>query len=255
MLGVIVIESQEVVRRGLVDMVERAASVAQWQAFATIEEGVEAAAAGTKADIVLLSSLTLYAAEWSRQQEAMTVLGEHSKIIVLVSSIEPTHLAMVTRLDANGFLLLGSLTARQLDEGLSRVAVADLPLPAEVATYLLGRARTNDNDPLDLGVHLSPRERDVLRLLVDGLTNHQIARALDISIHGAKRHVSSILSKFNSPSRAHLVANVLKSGAEMSSPLATSHEPAVSSNTRWTGAISGRSDETTNGPTAVGAPR
>src|SRR5206468_4169269 len=48
---------------------------------------------------------------------------------------------------------------------------------------------------------LTPREREVLDLLRLGLTNEEIARRLDISIAGAKYHVSQILSKFGVATR------------------------------------------------------
>ncbi|MFG2133832.1 response regulator transcription factor [Streptomyces sp. NPDC048751] len=48
---------------------------------------------------------------------------------------------------------------------------------------------------------LTPRETEVLPLLVSGRSNKQIARALGISQHGAKRLVASIMIKFGAPNR------------------------------------------------------
>ena len=48
---------------------------------------------------------------------------------------------------------------------------------------------------------LTPREREVLALLGHGLTNEEIAHRLDISLDGAKYHVSQILSKLGVPTR------------------------------------------------------
>jgi DNA-binding CsgD family transcriptional regulator len=53
---------------------------------------------------------------------------------------------------------------------------------------------------------LTPREQDVLRLLIDGRSNPEIADALFISPHTAARHVTNILRKFNVESRAAAVA-------------------------------------------------
>lgn len=52
-----------------------------------------------------------------------------------------------------------------------------------------------------IGGDLTPREREVLRLLADGQTNPQIANALFITPETAKTHVSSILSKLGAQSR------------------------------------------------------
>lgn len=53
---------------------------------------------------------------------------------------------------------------------------------------------------------LTGREQDVLRLLVDGASNNEIASTLVISLATAKKHVSSILTKFGVTSRAQAVA-------------------------------------------------
>lgn len=53
---------------------------------------------------------------------------------------------------------------------------------------------------------LTRRESEVLRLVVEGLSNEQIARRLYISKRTAEHHVSSLLAKLGAESRAHLIA-------------------------------------------------
>jgi DNA-binding CsgD family transcriptional regulator len=59
---------------------------------------------------------------------------------------------------------------------------------------------------------LTPREREALQLLVEGLSNKQIARRLGISEHGAKRLVANILSKMDCSNRTSAVAKALREG-------------------------------------------
>jgi DNA-binding NarL/FixJ family response regulator len=59
---------------------------------------------------------------------------------------------------------------------------------------------------------LTPRERDVLELLIQGLTNRQIAEALLISPNTTKKHVDHILQKMSVSTRAGAVAAALQSG-------------------------------------------
>jgi DNA-binding NarL/FixJ family response regulator len=54
--------------------------------------------------------------------------------------------------------------------------------------------------------NLSPREREVLELIAGGASNTEIATRLELSIHTAKRHVASILSKLQVHSRAEAAA-------------------------------------------------
>lgn len=59
---------------------------------------------------------------------------------------------------------------------------------------------------------LTPRERDVLRLVADGLGNPAIAIRLGISEHTVHRHVANMLVKLGVPSRAAAVATAARLG-------------------------------------------
>jgi DNA-binding CsgD family transcriptional regulator len=59
---------------------------------------------------------------------------------------------------------------------------------------------------------VSPREREVLRLLVEGLTNREISERLFISEHTVHRHVTNILRKLNVPTRAAAAAYAVREG-------------------------------------------
>ena len=59
---------------------------------------------------------------------------------------------------------------------------------------------------------LSGRELDVLRHLAEGLSNKEIARALDISEHTVKFHVNAILGKLGAQSRTEAVVRATRAG-------------------------------------------
>jgi two-component system, NarL family, nitrate/nitrite response regulator NarL len=59
---------------------------------------------------------------------------------------------------------------------------------------------------------LTPRERQALTLLAEGLSNKQIAARLHISEHTAKFHVNSILGKLGAGTRTEAVMRGLRSG-------------------------------------------
>ncbi len=59
---------------------------------------------------------------------------------------------------------------------------------------------------------LTPREREVLELLSDGLSNRAIAARLEISEHTAKFHVASVLGKLGAANRADAVRRGIRRG-------------------------------------------
>ena len=66
--------------------------------------------------------------------------------------------------------------------------------------------------PSILGVKLTMREQDILRLLVTGMSNKQIAQELNLGIRTIKSHLMDIYSKLNVASRTEAVIIALRSG-------------------------------------------
>ena len=58
--------------------------------------------------------------------------------------------------------------------------------------------------------NLSKRESQVLVFVVQGYTNKEISKKLNISVHTVKAHVSSLLSKFNVEDRVSLAVNTVR---------------------------------------------
>ena len=67
-------------------------------------------------------------------------------------------------------------------------------------------------DTLPARAHLSAREQQVAALLLEGASNKLIARALGISVHTAKFHVTAVLDKVGARNRADAVSIILREG-------------------------------------------
>ena len=86
-------------------------------------------------------------------------------------------------------------------------------LPAPLARWMLQRLRAGDSDKRPSRAYLlTPREHQTLCLLAQGMSNKQIASALHISQHGAKRHVANVIAKLNCPNRTLAVVLALREG-------------------------------------------
>jgi DNA-binding NarL/FixJ family response regulator len=97
---------------------------------------------------------------------------------------------------------------------LASELLALLPAPAavgdEVGTVTAASAAVPPEAAL-----LTPRERDVLALLAEGLANKQIAPRLGISEHTVKAHVAAIFAKLGAGTRAEAVVTAARRGLLM----------------------------------------
>lgn len=80
------------------------------------------------------------------------------------------------------------------------------PADALVAAWSPESTRTPADD------RLTPREREVLCLLADGLSNREIAERLGISAHTVKFHVDALLDKLSARSRTQVVVKAVRQG-------------------------------------------
>ncbi|HEX7284793.1 MAG TPA: response regulator transcription factor [Candidatus Angelobacter sp.] len=112
---------------------------------------------------------------------------------------------------------VNAIVSREADSAELRLAVeaADAGLvllhPTSARNLIAGRLAnfSNDEDEVE---HLTAREREVLRLIGDGLGNKQIAARLGVSEHTAKFHTSSILGKLAVTNRTEAVAEGIRKG-------------------------------------------
>jgi DNA-binding NarL/FixJ family response regulator len=137
------------------------------------------------------------------------------KLLVLVDDLNVLHLLRGIRF--SGLALKNSLDLATFRDAVDRIFDGEVPMPAEVAHHLMrsigaepGAGERGESAPIQ--IRLTPRERQVLVLLVDGLSNKQIGRRLGVSDHGAKRLVANILAKLNSTNRTAAVARALREG-------------------------------------------
>jgi NarL family two-component system response regulator LiaR len=102
--------------------------------------------------------------------------------------------------------LIKNVSTDQLAQAIRDVTQGKRAL-SEEATQALIRAATRPNEPV---YRLTEREYEVLHLLIEGLTNPEIALKMSVSRSTVKYHISSILSKLGVSNRAEAVALALR---------------------------------------------
>jgi DNA-binding NarL/FixJ family response regulator len=146
-------------------------------------------------------------------QAALRIRAEHPDVAVLVLSqwVEPTYARQLLASNTGGIgYLLKDRVMRTSDfvAAVERVASGGTALDPEVVQALMTRPS------VDEGIaHLTPREREVLALLAQGLTNQAIAGSLFLAIRSVEKVISSIFSKLgltDDPSEHRRVMAVLR---------------------------------------------
>jgi two-component system, NarL family, response regulator len=125
-----------------------------------------------------------------------------ARIVVLSTYVCDEEIYKALQFGAMGYLSK-SVQREELIQAVRRAAIGRRHITPEVAALLAdGMSRS----------HLSTRELDVLRLLVGGKRNREIAAVLDITEGTVKLHVSSILGKLSVADRTEAVTVALQRG-------------------------------------------
>ncbi len=134
------------------------------------------------------------------------------RVLVLTAFQDETTIRSLAA-GASGFLLKQSY--RDLVPAVVAVAGGEAWIDPAVAPAILaelrahGRGRRAHRDVRD---RLSPREREVAQLMVDGLYNEEIARELSVALPTVKTHITRIRTKTGSRNRVEAVVAVLRAG-------------------------------------------
>jgi NarL family two-component system response regulator LiaR len=127
------------------------------------------------------------------------------QIIALTSFKEGKVIQKALEAGAIGYLLK-DVSADDLARAIRSAYAGRATLSPEAAQSLVETA----NLPPAPGLDLTEREREVLALMVEGLSNSQIAAKLGVSSSTIKSHVSNVLSKFGVASRTEAVSLALR---------------------------------------------
>jgi DNA-binding NarL/FixJ family response regulator len=131
------------------------------------------------------------------------------RFLALSASDAPEDVIAVIRAGARGYVTK-TISGPDLVDAISRVAAGDAVFSPRLAGFVLDafasapppeQARISFDPELD---QLTPREREVLRLIARGYTYKEIARELYISAKTVESHVSSVLHKLQLSTRHQL---------------------------------------------------
>jgi NarL family two-component system response regulator LiaR len=126
-------------------------------------------------------------------------------VIALTSFKEQEYVEGALKAGASGYLLK-NVSAEELVNAIRRAVAGQPSLSPEAAQVLIRKV----NEPPPPGQDMTEREKEILALMVEGLSNTEIAGRLIVSQSTVKFHVSNILSKLGVTGRTEAVALALK---------------------------------------------
>ncbi|MFF2432043.1 response regulator [Streptomyces mirabilis] len=213
-IRVLVADDQQLIRIGLAGIVDTAPDL---KSIGSVETGRDAVAAAAehRPDVVLMD-VRMPEMDGIEATRRITTAG-HARVLMLTTFDLDEYVFGALRAGASGFLLkdappLDLLSAvRTVAQG--EALLAPRVTKRLIAAYVNGPAQPPHRQQRPrLPEAVTTREREVLLLVAEGLTNAEIAERLYIGAGTVKTHVARLLTKLDARDRVQLVIHAYRSG-------------------------------------------
>ncbi|MER3524803.1 MAG: DNA-binding response regulator [Ignavibacteria bacterium] len=174
--------------------------------FSTVEESLAAIKNGDVPELVLMD-IGLPGISGIEGVRRIKALSPATYVIILTIKETDQDVFNAICAGADGYLLKNS-TPEEIIQAIHEVQRGGAPMNAQIARKVLSMFTRFVLPNADYG--LSNRERDILRLLTEGLTKRQIAEKLFLAYYTIDTHIKNIYSKLQVHSRSEAVAKALK---------------------------------------------
>jgi NarL family two-component system response regulator LiaR len=197
-IRVLIVDDHSVVRMGLRMFFDLQPDIEVVGEAADGSEGV-AMARRLEPDVVLMDLLM-------PNMDGITAIGRikaerpETEIVTMTSFIEEEKVTSALEAGASGYVLKDA-EAEEVAQAVRAAYAGEVHLDPAVARLLAQRLRTRKSPEDELTEPLTDREKDVIRLLGQGMSNKEIGSALFITERTARTYVSNILGKLGLASR------------------------------------------------------
>jgi DNA-binding NarL/FixJ family response regulator len=195
----LIVDDHEVVREGLRLTLSRAPHI---RIVGEAADGASAIdlALRRKPDVVIMD-VRMPGMDGLEATRSLTSQAPSSKVLIFTAYSERSLLGRAFDSGANGYILKEA-PHETLVRAIEKVAAGEGYVdPALMPAFLAGK---------DQAEMLTAREREILQLLADGMSNADVADKLFISQETVKSHVRHILTKLEADTRTHAVAIALR---------------------------------------------
>jgi DNA-binding NarL/FixJ family response regulator len=209
MVTIVVADDHEIVREGLVKLLESREDFHVIGEAANGEEAVELVLE-KEPDIVLMD-INMPRLSGIDATRRIGKRGSNAKILVLSMHESRSCVEEVLRAGASGYVVKSS-TLSDVHEAIDAVRAGDSYLsPAITQQVVDAIARPGDATPTGVSM-LTDREREVLHLIAEGLSSKEIAGRLGVSLKTIDSHRSNLMEKLDIHKVSGLVRFAIRSG-------------------------------------------
>ncbi|MCX4782204.1 response regulator [Streptomyces sp. NBC_01264] len=218
MIRVLIADDQPLVRRGLALIL---APEPEFEVVGEAGDGAEAVALAERLrpDVVVMD-IRMPVLDGVEATARLSALLPQCRVLALSTFDMDEYVVAALRAGACGFLPKDvspeELTAAIRTVHTGEAVVAPRLLTRLISTYVRGAVVRGSVRPAgrtaEVPAELTPREREIWRLLAGGLDNAEIAADLDISVSTVKNHITGIFGKLGVRDRAQAVIAAYESG-------------------------------------------
>jgi DNA-binding NarL/FixJ family response regulator len=210
LIRVFLVDDHQVVRRGVMaylELVEDIVVVGEAGDGHEALDGITLLESGEGLPDVVLMDLLMPEMDGIAATREIKSRWPVIEVVAMTSFVEEAKVRGALEAGAAGYLLKDA-DADEVAQAIRASLAGQMHLDPTVARLLADSLR----GPHQPGDDLTPRERDVLRLVAEGASNRQIAETLVVSERTARTHVSAILSKLGLVSRTQAALWAIREG-------------------------------------------
>jgi len=204
---VIIIEDNELLRDSLKEAINKSSSINCSNAFGSGEAALEFIESEELVPDIILLDIGLPGMSGIELIPELKKLSPSSKIIIITIHDDDENVFNAICAGASGYLFK-DLSSEEIVTSISEVMNGGAPMNSHIAKKVLNMFR--DQNIKSEGYDLSEREKEILSLLVDGLSKKQIAENIFLSHHTVDSHIRNIYTKLEVHSRSRAISKAIK---------------------------------------------
>jgi len=205
------VEDNTVFRTGVQRVVDSLEGMTCTGCFNSVEAAFAALDAPPPPDVILLD-VQLPGMDGIAALATFRKRAPEARVIILTVFADAEKIFQAVCAGASGYVLKSSGIAK-IGEAIRQVMDGGAPMTPEVARKVLEAfPRIAPAPDRSDDYHLTEREREVVRLMADGLLKKEIAKSLELSVHTISTHMRHVYDKLHVSTNTAVVAKALREG-------------------------------------------